>query len=44
MTTETRTVRAGPSPRSVLADGKLLQVPTEWALLPAGRRRASPAV
>lgn len=33
---ETRTVRPGPSPRVVLADGRPLTVPSDWSLLAPG--------
>ena len=36
MSTETRTVRPGPSPRSVIVDGVTRAVPSGWSLLPPG--------
>lgn len=36
MPTSTREVRPGPSPRHVIADGRILVVPEGWDLLPPG--------
>lgn len=36
MPNETRVVLTGPSPRTVIANGRTLAVPPDWALLPPG--------
>jgi hypothetical protein len=36
MPNETRIVLLGPTPRTVIADGKALTVPSDWSLLPPG--------